>query len=164
MSVLTEVATTVVTPEAGLSQATANRKRTATFQCLVVSPSTSRREMLSQAANEAGWDTVTCAGADRGWTAIQRERFQLALIDMQEPTADESEYRDLAEQISENSKTLLVLCGKEGDASQEIWARQTGAWLYLPGVSQNSDVTALCDQAMPVAEKLNGCQREDVLV
>jgi hypothetical protein len=50
---------------------------------------------------------------------------------------------------------LLVICGRDGDAMQEIWAHQLGAWLYLPGVDISGDLAMLCSQARMVVEKLN---------
>jgi hypothetical protein len=38
---------------------------------------------------------------------------------------------------------------------EEIWARQLGAWMYLPGVNDHSDVAMLCGEARNAAEKLS---------
>lgn len=132
-------------------------KQTATFQCLVVSAHDAMREMLTRSANEAGWDAVICSGASVACTAIQRDRFQMALIDLQDLTLDETAaFRELAEQVALSPDGLLMLCGNEGDCMEEIWARQLGVWLYLPGVDLNSDLVSLCAEALPVAEKLTG--------
>jgi ActR/RegA family two-component response regulator len=130
-------------------------KSTTTIHCLVVSGSQSRREMLSRAAKEAGWDTVVCADAANAWSAVQRHRFEMALIDL-EFAADTDACREFTEHVSSSQQALLVVCGQEGNALEEIWARQLGAWLYLPGVAQKSDVRALCSEAVPVVEKLTG--------
>ena len=131
-------------------------KPTTTIQCLILSASQSRREMLSRAANEAGWDTVVCADATNAWSIVQRQRFEMALIDMEFAASDASAFKELTEHVSVSQKALLMVCGEEGNASEEVWARQLGAWLYLPGVSQESDVRALCKEALPVVEKLTG--------
>ena len=40
-----------------------------------------------------------------------------------------------------------------GSAAEEIWVRQLGIWLYLPGATTISEVTLLCEQALQVATK-----------
>ena len=44
---------------------------------------------------------------------------------------------------------LLVICGHEGEVEEEIWARQLGVWLYVPGLSNApaEDLSLLCQQA-----------------
>ena len=130
------------------------------FQCLVVSTDEQRTAMLEQAAFDGGWTTVVGDDSEQAWMAIKRQRFQLVIVDLQDVSNPE-ELKSLAQEVSGSSNTLLMLCGNEGDGMEEIWARQLGAWLYLPGVCGASDVTSLCEQAIPVAEKLNGtvCQR-----
>ncbi len=111
--------------------------------------------MLDKAARTADWETVVCPGSEAGWLALKRQRFQLALVDMDGVQAAD-DLRRLCEDIAQSKKTLLMLCGNEGNALEEIWARQLGAWLYLPGVTQGNDLVALCAEARPVAEKLLG--------
>jgi ActR/RegA family two-component response regulator len=112
--------------------------------------------MLSRAANDAGWDTVVCTGAAKAWNTVQRQRFQMALVDLEFAASQVEAFKELTEHFNSTQGALLMVCGKEGNALEEIWARQLGAWLYLPGVSQESDVRALCEDAVPVVEKLTG--------
>lgn len=134
-------------------------RTTTTAQCLVLSLNPKRREMLVRSANEAGWDTVACADARAAWHTAQRERFAMALIDLESAQTCDAQYRDLAEHMMGSQRTLTVVCGHEGNAVEEIWARQTGVWLYLPGVTADCDIRGLCAEAMPVAEKVSH-QRE----
>jgi len=134
---------------------------TALLQCLVVSADQPRRQMLTQAATDAGWDTVVCADADNALAESQRSCFQLALIDMQGrsgPTP--SGFREFCEHLTESSgKQLLAVCGHEGDAKEEIWARQLGAWLYLPGLTDGEEMSVLCGEARTVAKQVMVAQR-----
>ncbi len=130
-------------------------RRTGLLQCLVISTSAQRREMLERAADEAGWDTIACRDADAGWAAVKRQRFQLAIVDI-DHVMSPAALKQFSEEVADMEDTLLMLCGNEGEALEEIWARQLGAWLYLPGVTEGSDVKSLCEQARPVAEKLMG--------
>ena len=144
----------VVHTSSVLERVASGSRVTSTLQCLVVSGNELRREMLAKSAAEAGWETVTCGDAPHAWAVVQRERFELALVDLAGLATRESGFRELTEHVISSQKTLLVICGNEGNPSEEIWARQLGAWLYLPGVSQSSDIQTLCEEARPVAEKL----------
>jgi hypothetical protein len=110
--------------------------------------------MLASAADQAGWKTVVCAEVDKSWNAAQREVFQLALIDLQDTNGTREELRQLGKQLSQDRHLLLVICGNENDPREELWARQIGAWLYLPGVSDQCNIQQLCAQARPLAEQL----------
>jgi hypothetical protein len=79
----------------------------------------------------------------------------MSLIDLQRAAAETGALKKLTEHVVTNQPTLLVVCGNEGNAVEEIWARQLGAWLYLPGVSQACNVQALCEEALPVAERIS---------
>ena len=101
----------------------------------------------------------------RRYAVFQRERFEMAVVDFAvldgELDAESvRQMRELTEQLATQRNMLLMLCGNEGDALEEIWARQLGVWLYLPGIREQNDVQALCSQALPVAERLAGRQRE----
>ncbi len=142
-------------PVVGVSSRSASTcdVRQSTVRCLVVSPKVQRLEMLSRAAEAAGWEVVACVAASDGWAVHQRERYELAIVDLDGLDSEAaSELRSLGEGVAASS-ALLMLCGNEGDALEEIWARQQGAWLYLPGVSDASDVSSLCEQARGVVER-----------
>jgi hypothetical protein len=62
--------------------------------------------------------------------------------------------RWLAERLAADGTLLLVLCGNDGEALEEIWAHQLGTWLYLPGVDEASDLSMVCSEARTVVEKL----------
>ncbi|NIL99064.1 MAG: hypothetical protein GTO53_13870, partial [Planctomycetales bacterium] len=48
---------------------------------------------------------------------------------------------------------LVALCGNEGNALEEIWARELGVWLYLPGVVDDSDLSSLLEAGQQVAAR-----------
>lgn len=122
-------------------------------QCLVVSTSQPMRELLSQSANVAGWDTVVCADHQNGLAAYNQTRFQMALIDLTGPATATRGLRDLCQTLASRPKMLLAVCGSATDPSEEIWARQLGVWLYLPGVALEhaEELAAICEQAQLVA-------------
>ena len=118
------------------------------YQCLVVSYSLDLREMLSNAANDTGWDTVVCADSQNALAAFRRTHFQMGFVDLNS-RSDSSELRHLCQQLMATDRFLLAICGRENDHEEEIWARQLGVWLYLPGVGleHGEEVGALCEQA-----------------
>ena len=165
MAIVAELGTAVAAPSARAASRSNKVTDTSYLRCLVVAKSASRRAMLAQAAEQVGWDSAACDSVESGWQACESQRYEMAIVDLDSlgQTATES-MRDLAGQIATHPDLLLMICGNEGDALEEIWARQLGAWLYLPGVTDRCDVEALCRQALPVAERLAGARRPRKLV
>jgi hypothetical protein len=149
--------TTPATTKAGLRAAWREAKAVDLFHCLIVSADLVRQDLLARAAVEGGWETVVCSDS-RTALAYTRSMFlQLAIVDLDgRPAGD---FDDLLEVLGP-AKLLLLVCGNEGDADEEIRVRQLGAWLYLPGVVETSDVSLLCTEARHIAERLNAMTRE----
>ncbi len=130
--------------------------RTALFHCLIVAEDAERREFLAEAARAAGWEVAAYAKASAASVAANRYRQALAIVDLTGLEPDSaSALRSLTEHLSAGSQPLLMVCGTEGNALEEIWARQLGVWLYLSGVDPSCDVTSLCREAKQVVQKLN---------
>jgi DNA-binding response OmpR family regulator len=131
-----------------------------TFQCLVVSADPARRAMLERSASEGGWKTSTCGDVDTAREQINRSLVQLALVDLQDQPAEG--FHSIVEQLTFQSGLLLIVCGNEGAIEEEVWVRQLGAWMYLPGVTESSNLSLLCSEARHIAERLakpNGVDR-----
>ena len=77
----------------------------------------------------------------------------MALIDLTGPTTALRGLRDLCQTLASQSNVLLAVCGNTNDPQEEIWARQLGVWLYLPGVAIEhfEELAAICEQAQLVA-------------
>ena len=128
-----------------------NEAKADVCQCLIVSVDQARREMLSRAAADAGWNTVVCADRHNASAAFRRTKCQMALIDLDHEGSTPEGFRELCQSLSSASKTMLLLvCGHECDPAEEIWARQLGAWVYLPGISlaQADEISLICEQAI----------------
>jgi len=121
------------------------------FQTLVVSADASRRKMLATAAGVSGWEAVECGDSGTAAGCMSWMCVQLAIVDMQ---GAPSNFRSLVEKLARAPGVLLMVCGSEENAQEELWARQLGVWLYLPGVNAESDVASLCDEAREVGERL----------
>lgn len=124
-------------------------------KCLIVSTDISKRETLFLAATEAGWDTIVCADETTAAEAVLRARFQMAWIDL-DGSLPWAAARDLCRSIAELPNVLLIVCGHEDDPEEEIWARQLGAWLYLPGLSLDdpNQLALVCDQAQHLTDRM----------
>ena len=48
----------------------------------------------------------------------------------------------------------MAVCGKPDDTLGEVWSRQLGVWMYLPGVDSQSDIALLCGEARNILTKL----------
>lgn len=136
-------------------QARSAPTRTTAAHCLVASAVQARRELLSDAATHAGWDTVVCADAQNATAAARRTKFQMAWIDLDHHGQTSSGFRELCHTLAATPSMLLAVCGHESDPQEEIWARQLGVWLYLPGVSIDhvDEISLLCEQAQQIANK-----------
>jgi hypothetical protein len=122
------------------------------FQCLIVSADPRRREMFERAAIAGGWRTFACGDAPTAFAHLHRWLMQMALVDLEAQPAEA--FRPLVEQLSACNGLLSIVCGNEGNVEEEIWARQRGAWMYLPGVAESSNLALLCGEARQIAERL----------
>lgn len=148
------IPTTLVSSDA---RATLSRRAPATVQlCLVVSTSSRRAQLWVRAAHEEQWATIVCNSADDAIRQSVRQRIDLALVDLQSaPPPQERLLRKLVEQLAARRGPLLAVCGKPDDTIGEVWSRQLGVWMYLPGVDNESDIALLCGEARNVLRKLD---------
>jgi hypothetical protein len=144
---------TLVSPDA---RVTGHRRAPATVQlCLVVSTSPRRAQLWVRAAHEEHWATIVCNTADDAIRQSVRQRIELALVDLQSaPPPQERLLRKLVEQLAARKGPLLAVCGKPDDTLGEVWSRQLGVWMYLPGVDSQSDISLLCSEARNILRKL----------
>jgi hypothetical protein len=149
----TSLPATLVSPD---SRATVRRRAAAALQtCLVVSTSARRAQLWVRAAHEEQWTTIVCNTADDALRQSIRQRIQLALIDLQSaPREQEQLLRGLVERLAVPNGPLLAVCGNPDDMGGEVWSRQLGVWMYLPGVDGRSDIALLCGEARNILEKL----------
>jgi hypothetical protein len=151
----TRLPATLVSP--GSWATTGRRAPPALYACLVVSVSARRAQLLVRAAHEERWSTIVCNTAEDALRQSVRQRVDLALIDLQPAApAQERVLRVLVEQLAARNGPLLAVCGKPDDTSGEVWSRQLGVWMYLPGVDCQSDIALLCAEARNILQKMSG--------
>lgn len=143
----------LVSPEA---RAPARRRTPVALQtCLVVSTSARRAQLWVRAAHDEQWATIVCSTAEDANRQAVRHRIDLALVDLQSASVDcELRLRELIQQLAARDGPLLAVCGKPDDTTGEVWSRQLGVWLYLPGVDSESDIALLCGEARNILKKL----------
>jgi hypothetical protein len=151
----TSLPATLVSSDA---RTTFSRRAPAALQtCLVVSTSPRRAQLWVRAAHEEHWATIVCNTADDAIRQSVRQRVELALVDLQSaPRTQEKMLRTLVEQLAARKGPLLAVCGKPDDTTGEVWSRQLGVWMYLPGVDSQSDIALLCAEARNILRKLIG--------
>ena len=124
--------------------------------CLVVAGDEGRRQRLAAAATKAGWQLVSCARAPEASAIAERTRLQLVILDLQrEDDGHAGALGTLTESLAHRRDLLLVLCSASGNDAEEIWARQLGVWLYLPGLDVDEDLAALCGEARRLAKRVS---------
>jgi hypothetical protein len=124
--------------------------------CLVVSTSARRAQLCVRAAHEENWATIVCTTGDDAIRQSVRQRVDLAWVDLQSASAEQEErLRTLVQQLAARKGPLLAVCGRPDDTTGEVWSRQLGVWMYLPGVDSQSDIALLCLEARHILKKLS---------
>lgn len=131
------------------------RTQVAFQTCLVVSTSARRAQLWVRAAHEGQWATIVCTTADDAIRQSVRQRVDLALVDLQSASSEQEErLKKLVQQLAARNGLLLAVCGRPDDTTGEVWSRQLGVWMYLPGVDGESDIALLCGEAKNILKKL----------
>ena len=124
------------------------------LKCLVVSGDANLRHRLDTMADLSGWSACD-APSDSGElrSAVDAD-FHLVIVDVANPLGDRvSDTVEIAEEFAGRPNTLVVVCGSGESIDEELWARQLGAWVYLPGVSGGDALMSLFAEARRVVER-----------
>jgi len=115
---------------------------------MVVAANAARRELLGDAARDAGWTVLDCKDVTAARIQLLKHPQGMVVFDLEgdEGTSPEM-LKGLAKRVSKQKNTLVVMCGNAGNPMEEIWARQLGVWLYLPGVVDDTDLSSLFEEA-----------------
>lgn len=124
------------------------------LKCLVVSGDCGLRKRLDAVSDLSGWSGCEApAGATELSAAIDSD-YQLVVVDVAHPLGERvSDSIEAAEEFASRPGTLLVVCGSEESVEEELWARQLGAWVYLPGATGGDALVSLFSEARRVAER-----------
>lgn len=104
------------------------------LRCLVLTWSEGRADLLRSAARNESWQATVNIDVREFLRNVFLLRVPLTFVDL--PDTQQQEYsvwQSAAERAKDLSDSLVVVCGIGGDPTEELWARQLGAWAYLPG-------------------------------
>ena len=80
--------------------------------------------------------------------------YHLVITDIARPLGERvNDTVEIAEEFASRPNTLVVVCGSGESVDEELWARQLGAWVYLPGVSGGDALMSLFAEARRVVER-----------
>lgn len=118
------------------------------LRCLIVTGDEVFRHRLQSATELAGWEECDVPSrADDLRSAIDGD-YQLVMVDVANPLGDRvTDSVELAEEFAARSGSLVVVCGPEEGPDEELWARQLGAWVYLPGAIAGDGLMSLFTEA-----------------
>ena len=129
------------------------------MKSLVVSGDRGLRNRLEAVSELSGWSSCDAPADSVELVAAVEGEYQLVIVDIAHPVGDRvNDSIEIAEEFAGRSGTLLVVCGSVDNVDEELWARQLGAWVYLPGVSSGDALVSLFSDARRVAERRGVCQ------
>jgi DNA-binding response OmpR family regulator len=127
--------------------------------CLVVSGDQALRNRLEAVAELSGWSACSTPETAAELGEFAETDYQLVIVDISRPLGDRvNDSIEIAEEFASRPGSLLVVCGSEDNVDEELWARQLGAWVYLPGISSGDALVSLFSDARRVAER-RGCMQ-----
>lgn len=116
--------------------------------CLVVSGDPVLRNRLEAVSELSGWTACSAPDTSAELQEVVDDDFQLVVVDVARPLGDRvNDSLEVAEEFAARPGTLLVVCGSEDNIDEELWARQLGAWVYLPGITTGDALVALFSDA-----------------
>lgn len=138
------------------AQATSGRtvRGTGLLKCLVLSGNRGLRNRLDAVTELSGWTACDAPEDAADLQTVIDGDYQLVIVDVAHPLGDRvNDTVEVAEELASRPGTLLVVCGSEESVDEELWARQMGAWVYLPGVSGGDALVSLLTDARRFAER-----------
>lgn len=124
------------------------------LKCLVVSGDDRLRHRLDTMADLSGWSACETPADSADLRSVVDGDFHLVIADIANPLGDRvSDTVEIAEEFAGRPNTLVVVCGSGESVDEELWARQLGAWVYLPGVSGGDALMSLFAEARRVVER-----------
>jgi DNA-binding response OmpR family regulator len=124
------------------------------LKCLVLSGDRGLRGRLDAVTELGGWSACDAPEDAADLQAAIDGDYQLVIADVANPLGDRvNDTVEVAEEFAARPGTLVVVCGSEDSVDEELWARQIGAWVYLPGVSGGDALMSLVTDARRLVER-----------
>ena len=129
------------------------------LKCLVLSGNRGLRNRLDAVTELSGWSACDAPEDAADLQAVIDGDYQLVIVDVGHPLGDRvNDTVEIAEELASRPGTLLVVCGSEESVDEELWARQMGAWAFLPSVTCGDALVAMFTDARRFAERRDGVQ------
>jgi hypothetical protein len=103
------------------------------LRCRVLTWSEQRTELIRSAAEEESWQPTLSRDVRQFLRQLFQHRTPLTFVDLPSHVADEYRLYQVAVERASEMKELVAVCGGDQTPEEEIWARQLGVWVYLPG-------------------------------
>ncbi len=124
------------------------------MKCLVLSGNRGLRNRLDAVTELSGWSVCDAPEDASDLQAVVDGDYQLVIADISRPLGDRvNDTVEVAEEFASRPGTLLVVCGSEDNVDEELWARQMGAWVYLPGVTGGDALVSMFADARRLVER-----------
>ena len=154
MVVATGITSEEVRSIAGQTPAARSVRGAGLMKCLVLSGNRGLRNRLDAVTELSGWSSCDAPEDASDLQAVVDGDYQLVIADIARPLGDRvNDTVEIAEEFASRPGTLLVVCGSENNVDEELWARQMGAWVYLPGVTGGDALVSLFADARRLAER-----------
>jgi len=122
--------------------------------CHVASADRSLRHRLGAAAELAGWSVDDAPVDGAPLMMALRQAPDLVVIDLMNPAGETAgELEAFARKVAARPDILLIVCGDADDPRHECWARELGAFVYVPGLSSGDSIVAMFRQAFTVVSR-----------
>ena len=131
-----------------------NNRMASNLNCLVISGNRELRSRLDSVSELSGWSGCDMPTDAEELRSTADADFQLVVVDIAHPIGERvNDTLEIAEEFAARPGTLLMICGSDESVEDELWARQLGAWVYLPGVSSGDSLVSLFAEAKRVVEQ-----------
>lgn len=109
------------------------------LQCLVFSWSDQRAELLQTLAEKELWQVKIGRDVQDFLRCVFQLEAPLTIVDLPQRSCEAyAKLREVVSQTNGVNRSFLMVCGAENDPEEELWVRQLGAWVYLPGATSQS--------------------------
>ena len=127
---------------------------TSRLPCLTVAADPALYAWWARRRQPAGWSVDLATTAFAAAVAYQRKRYRLVFVESSSFVPGSIDpLREFVAAI--RSSWLGVVIGPPQCSEAEIWARQMGAWLYLPGIDDTTDLSVVFAEAARIARTAN---------
>ena len=127
------------------------------LKCLVLTGDRALRDRLGAAAELSGFSACDAPDDAAECSAAIDGDYHVVIADIAHPLGDRvNDTVEMAEEFAGRPGTLLVVCGSGESVDEELWARQAGAWVYLPGAARGDALVSLLADARQFVERRVG--------